>query len=100
MAISEEGSHTAVNEAEKAVHSTTDRMARAAHQAIDTLSNYGTQTQERLRDTGLRANARTRQLADQVFDYVAAHPFATLGIAVAAGFALGAIARRRNQEGG
>jgi|SRR5581483_8513625 len=97
----EQKSHAAVNRAEDAVHSTAERAARAAHEAVETIGEYGEraheqmqETSERLLETGRVARERSRELMDQVTDYVTEHPMTAIGIAVAVGFVLGALARR------
>jgi ElaB/YqjD/DUF883 family membrane-anchored ribosome-binding protein len=65
-------------------HSTVDRLASAASHTADRIDLAGGQ----LRDTGLRLTQAVRtQYREQ--------PLATIGIAVAAGFALSFLLRRR-----
>ena len=47
-----------------------------------------------VKQTGRVATERSRELMDQVTDYVTEHPMTAIGIAVAVGFVLGALARR------
>lgn len=94
----ERKTHTAVDRAQDAAQTSSDRAARAAHEAAESLGEYGTRAREQLRETGenLRqttraATERSREMMDQVSNYIAEHPMTAIGIAVAVGFALGAM---------
>jgi ElaB/YqjD/DUF883 family membrane-anchored ribosome-binding protein len=88
-----EQAHATVSSAERELHSATERLAQAAHHAVDTLSEYGGRAEERLRSSGSAASERSRELVDQVTQYVEDHPLAAVGIAVAVGFAVGMMIR-------
>lgn len=88
-----EQAHTAVDNAERALQSATERLARAAHQAVDTLSAYGGRAEERLRASSQTAGERSREVMDQVRQYVLDHPLAAIGIAAGVGFVFGAMMR-------
>lgn len=88
-----EQAHTAVDNAEQALQSATERLARAAHQAVDTLSEYGGRAEDRLRSTTQVAGDRSREIMDQVREYVLEHPVAAIGIAAGVGFVLGMLVR-------
>jgi len=97
----EQKSHAAVSRAEEAIHASAERAARAAHDAVETLGEYGERAKEQLQETGTRvretgrvATERSRELMDQLTGYVSEHPMTAIGIAVAVGFVLGALARR------
>lgn len=97
----EQKSHAAVSRAEEAIHASAERAARAAHETVETLGDYSERAKEQLRDTGERlretgraATDRSRELIDEVTNYVTEHPMTAIGIAVAVGFVLGALARR------
>lgn len=101
----ERKAHTAVDRAQDAAQTSTERAARAAHEAAESLGEYGTRAREQLRETGenLRqttraASERSRELMDQVSNYISEHPMTAIGIAVAVGFALGAMVGRGNSE--
>lgn len=101
----ERRTHTAVDRAHETAQSTTDRAARSAHEAVETLGEYGTKAKEQLRETGesLRktgraASERSRELMDQVSDYITEHPMTAIGIAVAVGFVLGTVVGRGGDE--
>lgn len=89
-----EQAHSAVSSAEQVAQSTTERLAQTAHEAVDTLSEYGTRAETQLRETGRIASEQSRELIDQMNEYITAHPMAAIGIAIGAGFLLGALARR------
>ncbi len=65
-------------------HQTTDRVALAANNAVGTLRGAGTQLR----------NAQT-QLTQGCSNYVHEKPLTSLGIALASGFALAMLLRRR-----
>lgn len=88
-----EQAHTAVDNAEQALQSATERLARAAHQAVDSLSEYSGRAEERLRTTTQVAGERSREIVDQVRQYVLDHPVAAIGIAAGVGFVLGMLMR-------
>ncbi|HEX5515690.1 MAG TPA: hypothetical protein VFY81_14925 [Gammaproteobacteria bacterium] len=70
------------------------RAAEAAHEAIDQISSRSAEAEERLRQASQRASERTQELANDVSEYVTKNPLASVGIAAAAGFILGALLRR------
>lgn len=70
------------------------RAAQAAHEAIDQISGRSAEAEERLRQASQRASERTQELANDVSEYVTKNPLASIGIAAAAGFILGALLRR------
>ena len=88
-----EQAHSAVDSAEKALQSATERLAQAAHQAVDKLNSYGNQAEERLRDGTQVASDRSREMVEQVRDYVLEHPLAAIGIAAGVGFVFGVLMR-------
>jgi len=70
------------------------RAAQAAHEAIDQISDRSAEAEERLRHASQRATERSQELAGEVSEYVTNNPLASVGIAAAAGFILGALLRR------
>ncbi|BAU48852.1 hypothetical protein SVA_2302 [Sulfurifustis variabilis] len=94
-----EQAHSAVSSAEQAAQTATERLAQTAHETVDTLSEYGARAEQQLRETGRLAGEQSRELIDQINEYIVAHPMAAIGIAVGAGFLLGALARRGVQAG-
>lgn len=88
-----EQAHSAVDSAEQALQSATERLARAAHQAVDTLTEYGGRAEERVRSTTQVAGERSREIMDQVRQYVMDHPMAAIGIAAGVGFVFGVLMR-------
>ena len=96
--MEQQQAHAVVTDAERAVQSATERLARAAHQAVDTLSTYGGQAEERIRDTTEVATERSREIIEQVRDYVEQNPVAAIGIAVAVGFTVGLLMRAGDSQ--
>lgn len=70
------------------------RAAQAAHEAIDSISERSAEAEERLRAARARASVRGQEISEDVTAYVNKNPLTSLGIAVAAGFVLGALFRR------
>lgn len=70
------------------------RATQAAHDAIDSLGQRGAEAEERLRAAGTRASERGQEISEEVAAYVNKNPLASLGIAAAVGFVLGALLRR------
>lgn len=93
MAV-ERKTHSAVDRASDTVQASTERAARAAHEAAESLGEYGTRAKEQLRETGRAAGERSREIVDQLTDYISEHPMTALGIAVAVGFVLGTVVGR------
>lgn len=101
----ERKTHGAIDRAQETTQASTERAARAAHEAAETIGEYGARAREQLRETGenLRqttraASERSRELMDQVSGYIVEHPMTAIGIAVAVGFALGAMVGRSSND--
>lgn len=97
----ERRTQSAIDRAQDTAQSSAERATRAAQEAAETIGEYGTRAKEQLRETSesLRqttraASERSRELMDQVSAYISEHPLTAIGIAVAAGFALGAMVGR------
>lgn len=90
-----DSAHRAIDKAADAALPAVETIAAGAHSTVDRLASSASHTAERidfagaqLRDTGLRLTQAMRtQYREQ--------PLATIGIAVAAGFALSWLLRRR-----
>lgn len=78
--------------------STTERAAQAAHKTIDRFAARGSAAEKRAREMGIKAAQRSREMRANVGDYIDKHPFASLGVAAAAGFLLSALLRRSPGE--
>lgn len=101
----ERKTHGAIERAHEAAQAATERTARATHEAAESIGEYGARAREQLRETGenLRqttraASERSRELMDQVSSYIVEHPMTAIGIAVAVGFALGAMVGRNSSD--
>lgn len=101
----ERKTHSAIERAQDATQASTERAARAAHDAAETIGEYGARAREQLKETGesLRqttraASERSRELMDQISNYIVEHPMTAVGIAVAVGFALGAMVGRNTND--
>lgn len=109
----ERKTHGAIDRAQETTQASTERAARAAHEAAETIGEYGArargeygarareqlrETGENLRQTTRAASERSRELMDQVSGYIVEHPMTAIGIAVAVGFALGAMVGRSSND--
>lgn len=84
-----------IEQSREAAHAATERVARAAHEGIDRVAKQGERAEEYVRDMGHYAGDRSRELARDVTEYLQEHPYAAIGAALAAGFVVGAMFRRR-----
>ncbi|HEX5125781.1 MAG TPA: hypothetical protein VFW00_03495 [Rhodocyclaceae bacterium] len=82
------GAHKAIDKVSGAARPAVDRMASGAHQAVDRIADVATQAAETLSAKSDQLKDVQAKLLGQTRSYVSAHPIATLGIAVAAGFLL------------
>jgi ElaB/YqjD/DUF883 family membrane-anchored ribosome-binding protein len=73
---------TAVRNAAPAI----DRAAQIAHQAVNKVAGAAGPTADWLAEKGDSLQASRRKLADDASHYVSAHPWKSLGLALAAGF--------------
>ncbi len=84
---------------------TTDKIAKAAHEAVDKMAASADQVETRVRQSAAEAQSTMREKTDQaqrmsedaivnVRNYVHEHPFASLGLAFAAGIVFSALLRR------
>jgi len=90
------GAHNTTDEAADAARSVVDRMASGAHQAVDSMANVAGQAAESLNVNGARLRDAQTRLLDRWSRYVRANPFASLGIAIAAGFVLSRVLGSRH----
>lgn len=70
-----------------------DKVAAMAHQAVDKAAGAAVPATDWLAETGESLGATQRKLVDGTCTYVAAHPFKSIGMALAAGFVLSRIVR-------
>lgn len=82
------GAHNTINKAADAVRPAVDRIANGAHQAVDRLAGVAASAADTLSVRGAQIRDAQEKLTGQARSYVSAHPLATVGIAVAAGFLL------------
>lgn len=78
----------------ESLHSTTERVAKGAHDAIDKAAEKSERLEGKMRDASHRASARAQDFEREAVSYVRQHPYKAVGIAVAAGFVLGALIKR------
>jgi ElaB/YqjD/DUF883 family membrane-anchored ribosome-binding protein len=70
-----------------------DRVADAAHQTVDRAARAALPTAAWLNEQGNSLRAVQRTVAADAGEYVSAHPWKSIGLALAAGFLIGRIAR-------
>lgn len=80
--------HNTINKAADAVRPAVDRIASGAHQAVDRLADAASTAADTLNVRGAQIRDAQAKLTGQARGYVSAHPLATVGIAIAAGFLL------------
>jgi ElaB/YqjD/DUF883 family membrane-anchored ribosome-binding protein len=78
--------HNTINKAADAARPAVDRIASGAHQAVDRLAEVASTAADTLSVRGAQIRDAQAKLTGQARSYVSAHPLATVGIAVAAGF--------------
>lgn len=76
---------SASNVSEKA-HAGIDKLTQSAHQTVDRVASAASSAAERYADSTIVHRAQDWKV--QACDYVRAHPLASVGMAVAAGFLL------------
>ena len=70
-----------------------DRVAEAAHQTVDRTASAALPAAAWLSEQGSSLKATQRAVAADAGEYVSAHPWKSIGLALAAGFLIGRIAR-------
>jgi ElaB/YqjD/DUF883 family membrane-anchored ribosome-binding protein len=78
------GAHKGIDAASRAAQPAIDRAAAGAHKAVDSADQLASNAAEALD----RAGAKGEQLITSGTSYMREHPLLTLGLAVAAGYAL------------
>ncbi len=84
----------AVQSTKDTLHSTTERVAKTAHDVIDKAADKGERVEAKVRDSSHRATERAQDFEREAISYVRQHPYKAVGMAVAAGFVIGAILKR------
>lgn len=80
--------HSTIDKVSQAAHPAVDRLATSAHQAVDKMAHAANTAAETIGEKGEKMKeAKSRMMADAC-TYVEAHPFASVGMALAAGFLL------------
>lgn len=78
----------------ESLHSTTERVAKTAHDVIDKAADKTERLEGKARDASHRAAQQAQDLEREAIGYVRQHPYKAVGIAIAAGFVLGALLKR------
>lgn len=83
-----------IQSTKESAHSATERVAKSAHDAIDKAAETSERLEARARDASHRASQQAQDFEREAVTYVRQHPYKAVGIAVAAGFVLGALLKR------
>lgn len=83
----------AADDAARKVKPAIDRIADAAHQSVDRVAGAAAPAATWLSEQADRLDARQRTLTADTSQYVSAHPWKSLGFALAAGFVIGRLMR-------
>lgn len=83
----------AADNAARKVKPAIDRVAEAAHQTVDKAAGVAAPTAAWLSERGDSLKARQRTAAADAAQYVSAHPWKSLGFALAAGFLISRFVR-------
>ncbi len=83
----------AADDAARKVKPAIDRVAEVAHQTVDKIAGVAAPTAAWLSDQGDSLKATQRTVAADAAQYVSAHPWKSLGFALAAGFLIGRFVR-------
>lgn len=89
------GAHHAIDRAADATRPAVEQIASGAHGAVDTLAGAASHAAESIGHRGEQMRDLQQRLSDSCRGYVRDKPIASLGIAIAAGFALSWMLRRR-----
>ena len=84
---------SAADDAARKAKPTIDRVAGYAHQAVDKAAGAAGPAADWLNEQGQDLKATQEKLLGATGDYVKAHPWKAVGIAVAAGFLISRIVR-------
>lgn len=87
--------HAAVDKASDATRPAVESIAAGAHDAVNKVASAATQAAEAFDTRGDQLREAQSRLAAVCRTQLREHPFTTIGVAVAAGFALDWILRKR-----
>lgn len=84
-----------IESAVKAAHPLIDKVAASAHQAVDRAAGAATQTADALDAKTVQLQDVQARLIETAGQYMRERPLVTIGIAVASGYLLSSLLRRR-----
>ncbi len=84
-----------IESAVKAAHPLIDKMAAGAHQAVDRAAGAASQTADALDAKTVQLKDVQARLIETAGQYMRERPLVTIGIAVASGYLLSSLLRRR-----
>ena len=82
------GAHNTIDKVSDAAYPAVDRVAEGAHQVVDKVANAASQAADTLVVKGEQLKEAQTRATESFRGYVTENPFASVGIAVAAGFIL------------
>ena len=83
----------AADDAARKVKPAIDRVAQIAHQTVNNVADVARPTADWLSEQGSSLKATQRKVAADASQYVSAHPWKSLGLALAAGFLISRLIR-------
>jgi ElaB/YqjD/DUF883 family membrane-anchored ribosome-binding protein len=83
----------AADDAARKVRPAIDRVAEVAHETVDKVAGAAAPTAAWLSEQGSSLKASQRTMSADAAEYVSAHPWKSLGFALAAGFLIGRMVR-------
>jgi ElaB/YqjD/DUF883 family membrane-anchored ribosome-binding protein len=89
------GAHQAIDTASNAAGPVVDGIAAGAHQVVDKLAGTATRVADSLDLRGDQLQVAQSQLIETCRGHLREHPIASLGVAVAVGYALSWLLRQR-----
>jgi ElaB/YqjD/DUF883 family membrane-anchored ribosome-binding protein len=95
VAQASSGAHHAIDKAAEAARPAVEQIASGAHHAVDRLAGAANSAADSIGHRSDQVRDLQQQLSDSCRSYVRDKPIASLGIAVAVGFALSWVLRHR-----
>ena len=89
------GAHKGIDRASGAIHPAVDRLTASAHQAVDSLDDAAARSADVLATKGEQLRDAQSRFAERCCSRICERPLSSLGIAIAGGFLLALLFRRR-----
>ncbi len=89
------GAHATIDRVSSAAHPAVDRLAAGAHEAVNRVDGTAHRTARAVETTAQQWKETQSRVAERCYHQVREKPLATLGVALATGFVLALLCRRR-----